>query len=53
MSVEFYLHWCIDRLKPVTLDFQIEIWSKRGYIEEGYTSFDKMPTYEQWKKLKP
>ncbi len=48
MKEEDYLKWCIDRIRPLTLDFQIKLWSKRGYIEEGYTSYDKMPSFKVW-----
>ncbi len=51
MKEEQYLHWCIDRIRPLTLDFQIEIWSEFGYIEQGYTSYDKMPCFEVWNRL--
>jgi len=48
MKEEDYLKWCIDRIRPVTLDFQIKTWSERGYIELGYTTYDKMPTFKVW-----
>lgn len=49
--LEQYLHWCIDRIRPVTLDFQIKNWSEFGYIEAGYTSYDKMPSFEVWSSM--
>lgn len=49
--LEQYLHWCIDRIRPVALDFQIKNWSEFGYIEEGYTSYDKMPSFEVWSSM--
>ncbi len=48
---EQYLHWCIDRIRPVTLDFQIKLWSERGFIERGYTNYNHMPSFEVWLTL--
>ncbi len=45
-----YLHELIDRMKPVTLDYQISAYSKRGYIEYGHSRKDFM-SFEKWKTI--
>jgi len=48
-----YLHEYIDRMKPVTLGYQIELYRRHGYIDEGYNgtfiSFERWKEIRQWK----
>lgn len=48
--LEQYLHEFIDRRKPVSLDYQIAIYAKRGYIEEGHNGKNYI-SFTHWKKL--
>lgn len=49
--LRLYLHECIDKTKPVTLDYQIRIHLQRGYIEEGYTG-KSFPDFQAWKRIR-
>lgn len=49
--LSIYLHEYIDEMKPVTLEYQIKLWGRYGYIEEGHNGKD-FPSFETWLKLR-
>ena len=49
--LQAYLHEFIDKMKPVSLDYQIKVYSKKGYIETGHNG--NFISFENWKRLTP
>jgi len=49
--LKLYMQDYIDSRKPVTLEFQLNIWKEYGFIHEGYTDSNFM-SFETWKKIK-
>ena len=49
--LRLYLHEYIDRMKPVSLDYRSQIYSERGYIEEGHNG-KNFPSFEIWKRIR-
>ena len=49
--LRLYLNEYIDKIKPVTLDYQIRIHSQQGYVETGHNDKD-FPSFEIWKKIR-
>ena len=47
--VRKYLHWKIDRMKPLCIDFVISNYAKTGMIYEGRNAKD-LPSFEGWQK---
>lgn len=46
-----YLHWKIDRQKPVTDKFMFGQYRKTGFIETGRT-LAELPDLDTWLKIK-
>lgn len=50
--LKIYMEEWINKLSPVLLDYQIDIYRKRGYIVYGHNGKPRhFPTFEQWKKI--
>ena len=49
--LRLYLHEYIDRMKPVALDYQISIYAKKGYIEDGHNGHT-FPDFKTWKRIR-
>lgn len=45
-----YMAWRIDRLQPMVLAIQLDIYGKRGYWERGYTK-DYICDFDSWIKI--
>lgn len=46
-----YLHEYIDKMKPVSLEYQCKIFGQKGYIEEGHNG-KTFPDFATWKKIR-
>ena len=49
--IRLYMYEFIDKMKPVSLSYKIQIHSQRGYIEEGHNG-NSFPDFKTWKKIR-
>jgi hypothetical protein len=49
--MKIYMRYRIDIMHPITLDYQIEIYRKTGFIEYGKTKSTVM-SFEDWKLIR-